>query len=139
MFLHPRESALMTRLFFALLLLIGLSLDAAAQSLPSPSTWKNQRGSFLYVSFIDSGGNFRGQFINNASNFQCKGTSYDTAGRAAGPVVFFVVTFAPCNTVTRWRGRWTGQTIKTTWDLTYVDQNGQVRTMKGSDDFQQVQ
>lgn len=114
-------------------------VNANAQSLPSPSTWKNQRGSVLTIETVDPAGTFKGKFTNSAPGFRCQGKPYDASGRATGSNLFFVVTFTECNTVTRWRGRLSANRIPTTWSLRYVDaQTGAFRSLNGSDAFDRV-
>jgi len=126
----------MRRLIIAFVVLLATWGASQAQTLPVPSTWLNQRGSILTITTIDTAGNLKGTFVNNAAGFSCKGTPYDVAGAVKGADLFFYVTFGPCNTITVWRGRMKGAEISTQWELKYVDSaKGQFADLKGSDDF----
>lgn len=127
----------MFRLISALLLLAAMSVSAFAQSIPAGSSWKNQRGSQMYVANTDINGNFSGTYINNAAGFQCQGTPYQLAGRAGGSHLTFVVVWknfaADCHSKTVWRGRLIGTTtIQTHWVLTGPG----IPTLRGADTFQ---
>ena len=129
----------MFRIAASFLFCVCLSISATAQSLPSPSTWRNQRGSVLAIEAVDSAGVFKGKFTNSAAGFQCQGKPYDASGRITGSRLFFVVTFTECNTVTRWRGRIAGDRMPTTWSLRYVDsQSGAFKSLNGSDAFNRL-
>ena len=110
---------------------------AHAQSLPAPSFWKNQRGSELKVWAV-SGGAIQGEFTNNAPGFECQGIPYPAVGRETANGLFFVVTFARCNSLTRWQGYVRGSRMFTKWTLFYVKPNGSPGTLSGSDIFQRT-
>ena len=91
--------------FFALTVALSLvSFDALAQSVPVPSTWKNQRNSVLTISSIDASGKLTGTYVNNAPGTLCLTTPYGAAGRVSGKTVRFWVNFtgAGCFTVSEW-------------------------------------
>lgn len=118
-------------LIFALFV---FTASTKADPLPSPSVWKNQRGSVLEVWSV-VGGAILGEFINNAPGFECQGIPYPAAGRDTPNGLFFVVTFAKCNSFTRWRGYVRGNQMITNWTLYYIKPNGQPSTINGNDVF----
>ena len=107
---------------------------ASAQTVPAPSTWVNQRTSVLTILFVDSTGDFRGTYVNNADGTQCKGFPYPASGHTDGAKVSFAVTFAPCNTVTVWEGKIKGATFNTTFEAAYPN-NGRIEIWRGPDIF----
>lgn len=111
--------------------------NAQADALPAPSFWKNQRGSELQV-WTANGGTFQGQFINNAQGFECQGIPYPAVGRETVTGLFFVVTFAKCNSLTRWYGYVRGSQMFTRWQLFYIKPDGTPGTVNGSDVFQRI-
>ena len=116
---------------------------AAAQPLPVPSSWQNQRGSTLSISSIDSFGNFRGTYINRASGFGCQNSPYPVVGYTSGSTVNFVVTWnnnvMNCLSVTAWNGAINGATLTTYWQLGAGNpNNGQVSISYGQDYFQRI-
>src|SRR5262249_9229627 len=125
-----------------LFLLIASATHCLAQALPAPSVWQNQRGSVMKILALDPAtGAFSGIYINNAVGFKCQGTPYAMWGGARGSRVVFNVIWKnnveDCKSSTVWYGRTFYRTIQTNWVLTYVDQNGNIRKMRGSDTFQQ--
>ena len=134
----------MFRTLAALCLFLSVgSFAAQAQTLPPNSSWKNQRGSEMKIGSIDEKGAFIGEYINNATGFDCRGTpGYEVKGSQSGNRVWFVVVWKNadknCNSVTAWRGRLRGRTMNTTWSLAYVDQSGRLRVLNGQDTFQQT-
>lgn len=116
------------------LLLAG---EALAQGLPAPSYWKNERGSELFI-WSSNNGAIQGIFTNHAQGFQCQGIPYPAAGAVKPTSLYFVVTFAQCNSFTRWVGRTNGSQMPTSWTLFYVDGNGQPQKLKGADTFTRI-
>ena len=128
----------MFRIIAALLVFLASVVQCAAQGLPAPSYWQNQRGSIMKILALDpSTGNFSGIYINNAVGFRCQGTPYDLQGRARGPNVVFRVVWKnwaeDCKSTTVWYGRLVGTTLYTKWVLTRV---GITKKLKGTDTFQ---
>lgn len=129
----------MAKLFTFLTIFFSLAtFDANAQGISGNSIWKNQRGSQMTIASVDATGKFVGQFVNQAAGFECAGQTYDLVGRLTGAKFFFVVTFTKCNTVTRWAGRVVGKQLRTNWNLIYVDPNGAIKKLNGSDVFNRV-
>ena len=117
--------------------------QAVGQSLPAPSTWKNQRGSEMKIVSAEAGGKFKGQYVNNAAGFGCQGVPYDLEGQVSGRrISFFVVWANPtksCNSLTSWRGTLSADNISTRWELAYIDRSsGRVKILRGSDRFEKV-
>jgi Avidin family len=115
--------------------LLLLVTSALADTLPAPSSWKNQRGSELDVWAV-SGGAIQGEFTNNAAGFECQGIPYPAVGHETASGFFFVVTFAKCNSLTRWQGQVRGSQMFTKWKLFYIKPNGAPGVLTGSDTFQ---
>ncbi|KRQ96804.1 MULTISPECIES: avidin/streptavidin family protein [Bradyrhizobium] len=114
-----------------------LSAEVMAQGLPAPSYWKNERGSELFV-WSNNNGAIQGVFTNHAQGFACQGIPYPASG-AFGPTgLYFVVTFAQCNSFTRWVGKTHGSQMPTSWTLFYIDKNGRPSKLKGKDTFTRV-
>ncbi|WP_312012852.1 avidin/streptavidin family protein [Bradyrhizobium sp. SBR1B] len=114
-----------------------LSAEATAQGLPAPSYWKNERGSELFV-WSANGGAIQATFTNHAQGFACQGIPYPASGAASQTGLYFVVTFAQCNSFTRWIGTVKGSVMPTSWTLFYVDKNGKPLKTKGTDTFTRV-
>ncbi|WP_247567309.1 avidin/streptavidin family protein, partial [Bradyrhizobium sp. 151] len=114
-----------------------LSAEAIAQGLPAPSYWKNERGSELFVWSANSGA-IQGTFTNHAQGFACQGIPYPASGAVSPAGLYFVVTFAQCNSFTRWVGKLNGSQMPTSWTLFYVDKNGKPGKLKGADTFTRV-
>lgn len=114
-----------------------LSGEAMAQGLPAPSYWKNERGSELFV-LSANGGAIQGTFTNHARGFACQGIPYPASGAVSSTDLYFVVTFAQCNSFTRWVGKISGPQMPTSWMLFYVDKNGKPSKLKGADTFTRV-
>jgi Avidin family len=119
---------------FSVLMLSG---SAFAQSIPAPSFWKNQRGSELSIWSLN-GGRFEGVFTNRAPGFACQGIPYPVTGQVTPQGFFFVVTFAKCNSFTRWYGRVNGSQMPTKWNLYYIGSDGTPGSLAGSDVFTRV-
>lgn len=122
---------------FLIAQLLLLSGEASAQGLSAPSYWRNERGSELFVWTVDNGA-IQGTFINQAQGFACQGIPYPASGALKPTGLYFVVTFAQCNSFTRWAGRTNGSKMPTSWTLFYVDGNGKLRKLKGADVFTRV-
>jgi hypothetical protein len=120
----------MRKLLLAFFVLLASQTFAAADPLPAPSFWQNQRGSTLQ---IFSAGQVSGIFVNNAAGFQCKGIPYPVTGTSTASAVVFTVVFAQCNSQTTWRGTVRGNTMPTSWVLTYPGGK-----MRGKDLFTRV-
>jgi hypothetical protein len=43
-----------------------------------------------------------------------------------------------CNSITAWRGTLSGNALRTRWSLSYVDAQGQLRTLVGRDTFRKA-
>ncbi|MGY4616030.1 hypothetical protein ACVWZ4_001257 [Bradyrhizobium sp. USDA 4472] len=117
--------------------LLFVSAQATAQGLPAPSYWKNERGSELFVWSVNSGA-IQATFTNRAQGFSCQGIPYPASGAVNSTGLYFVVTFAQCNSFTRWIGAVNGSTIPTSWTLFYVDKYGKPSKTKGTDTFIRV-
>jgi Avidin family len=120
----------MRKLFLAFFVLLASQTLAAADPLPAPSFWQNQRGSTLE---IFSAGNVSGVFINRASGFQCQNIPYPVTGTSTASTVVFTVNFVQCNSQTTWRGSVRGIKMFTQWVLTYPGGK-----MRGKDRFMRV-
>jgi avidin family protein len=139
-----REVAGMSRFILALLLFVGASASAFAQSVPVPSYWLNQRGSEmkLYPTVPPWLGSFNGIYMNHAAGFKCQASPtnppYQLTGRARGAYVTFKVVWdngvQNCNSTAVWHGRVVGKTIITHWILFGP---GIVPPLRGVDVFQQ--
>ncbi|WP_407114241.1 avidin/streptavidin family protein [Bradyrhizobium sp. LMG 9283] len=114
-----------------------LCAEARAQGLPAPSYWKNERGSELFVWSANSG-SIQGTFTNHAQGFACQGIPYPASGAVRPTGLYFVVTFAQCNSFTQWVGKVNGPQMPTSWTLFYVDKNGKPSKLKGADIFTRV-
>ena len=44
-----------------------------------------------------------------------------------------------CDSITVWKGRLRGTKIRARWDLSYVDGDGNIRMLRGSDTFERAQ
>ncbi|TYL75334.1 avidin/streptavidin family protein [Bradyrhizobium cytisi] len=111
--------------------------EVMAQGLSAPSYWKNERGSELFIWSANNGA-IQGTFTNHAQGFACQGIPYPASG-AIGPTgLYFVVTFAQCNSFTRWVGKTNGSQMPASWMLFYVDKNGKPSKLKGADVFTRV-
>jgi Avidin family len=90
---------------------------------------------------MDAQGHFTGVYINHAAGFACQSTPYDLSGLAWGDHVKFVVRWknwaADCKSVTVWRGRVIGKTLKTWWVLYTHQDDGTISILRGEDIFQQ--
>jgi hypothetical protein len=124
----------MRRTALAFLVLITASVTAFAQSLPSWSIWKNQRGSILKVLAVAPDQTFTGIYINNEPGFACQGTPFNLTGRASGSKVTFTVlwknAWQDCKSKTVWYGFDLGPTMPTKWTLTSAS-----GTLTGFDQF----
>jgi hypothetical protein len=120
----------MRRLLLTFIVLLASQVLAAADPLPAPSFWQNQRGSTLE---IFSAGNISGIFINRAPGFQCQNIPYPVTGTSTSSTVVFTVNFFQCNSQTTWRGTVRGNKMPTRWVLTYPG-----GTMHGTDLFTRV-
>ncbi len=112
----------MRRTALAFVILVTASVTAFAQSLPSWSIWKNQRGSIMKVFAVAPDRSFKGVYINNAPGFGCQGTPFDLTGRVSGSKVTFTVVWKnawqDCKSKTVWYGVDLGITMPTKWTLT---------------------
>jgi hypothetical protein len=121
--------------FITYSLAVLLSIGAAsAQTLSAPSVWTNQRGSVLTILLMDAAGNFQGTYVNNAPDTQCRGFPYGAKGSVKGDQVTLIVTFAPCDTVTVWKGRAAGAAINTRFEAAYPN-GGHIEIWRGADNF----
>jgi hypothetical protein len=128
----------MKRILLALVVLLGFQSFADAQVMPTPSLWRNQRGSTLEVNFVDSFGPFQGMFTNQANGYDCKGIPYPATGASRGSTVFFQTTFVKCYSQATWFGVMNGNTINTRWILIYVPPNGRLKRSEGTDVFTRI-
>jgi len=125
----------MSKFFLSVAALLLSCVIASAQTPPAPSRWVNQRGSELLVLTADGQGGFSGYFTNRAAGFGCQNQPYAATGKPVQNKFYFVVTFPECNTVTVWRSIIVGNTIRSYWDLSYVDSAGTLRRANGTDVF----
>ncbi|SEM90269.1 avidin/streptavidin family protein [Bradyrhizobium sp. OK095] len=131
----------MVRVVALLLILMGVStVCASAQQLPIPSSWQNQSGSELTVFAPGANGGFVGQYVNQATGFDCQNMPFDASGRSGAGNVRFVVTwknsFKSCNSVAAWTGTLAGNVMTTQWELAYVDPaTGRLKIARGNDVF----
>jgi Avidin family len=127
------------RIIYVLLFFLSFTAVATAQGISSGSAWKNQRGSEFIVTSVDVQGKLVGQYVNNATGFECQGVPFDVFGTTTGSHVWFAVIWKnatmTCNSLTVWRGRVAGKKIRTAWELFYIDQKGVVRKLIGRDTF----
>jgi Avidin family len=117
--------------------LLFFSSQLMAQGLQAPSYWKNEKGSELFI-WSSDGRAFRGIFTNHAQGFECQDIPYPASGAVGPKGLYFVVTFAKCNTVTRWIGKTNGSQMPTRWKLFYVDANGNPSQLKGTNIFTRI-
>jgi hypothetical protein len=115
--------------------ILVFATTALADTLPAPSSWKNQRGSVLNITSVDASGSIQGDFTNNADGFDCKGISYPVSGKTGSRGLWFVVTFAKCDSFTIWRGHVKGSQMSTKWTLFYVTDKGLPAKLSGSDTY----
>jgi hypothetical protein len=116
----------MYRIVTALLFLVATTVGTLAQSLPVPSFWQNQRGSYMKLYSMDAQGHFIGVYMNNAEGFKCRyspfNPPYQVTGKAHGAKVRFTVVWdngvQNCNSTTVWHGLLNGKTLATVWILT---------------------
>ena len=120
----------MRKLLLAFIVLLASQTLAAADPLPAPSSWVNQRGSTLD---IFSAGTIYGVFVNQASGFQCQNIPYPVTGTSTASTVVFTVNFVQCNSQTTWKGSVHGNKMPTRWVLTYPGGK-----MRGKDLFTRV-
>jgi hypothetical protein len=125
----------MHRLLLAFFILVVTGVAASAASLPSWSTWENQRHSIMKVHVVQSNGTFTGVYINNASGFACQGLpGFPLTGRTNGNRVIFKVVWnngiQNCHSTTVWYGFDQGDLMPTNWILT-----GPSGTQRGFDLF----
>ena len=129
----------MLRPCIAQLLLVAATCCATAQSLPVPSYWQNQRGSQMSLYSMDAQGHFTGTYVNHAAGFACQNSPFAVAGQSNGAVVTFTVIWnngiLNCNSNTVWRGRVTGNTMRTLWVLRGTN----IPPLRGKDIFQRQQ
>lgn len=124
----------------ALAVVLGATAGCA-QNIPPNSTWVNQRGSTLRIVSIDSAtGALRGEYINQAAGFECKGTPYVATGWVDSEKIAFSVHWknatADCKSITSWTGYLEKGFLVTDWDLTYIDAElGRPAVIRGSDTF----
>ncbi len=129
------EDEMLGRSLGVLALLLTGGASASAQDLTAPSTWTGQRASVLSISAVDSSGNIKGTYLNNAAGTDCINSAYDVGGKLSGDTIVFYVTFSDCNTVTIWNGRIRGSTIITRFESAYPDKGGQLKLLWGNDIF----
>lgn len=124
------------------LVLLLASFPAAAQDdARTNAVWENQRGSYLHITAVTPEGMIAGFFVNNAPNFQCRGTPYPLIGWIApgtNTITFSVMWkngHANCRSLTTWAGVFSGDSsrITTTWLLVFNGQQG--APMQGQDTF----
>lgn len=123
------------RIALASLLSLTSAASVVAQSIPTPSTWVNQRNSVLTIDSIDDKGKIIGKFVNNAPDTECKGASFDLSGKQKGGSIIVAVVFTPCKTVTVWKGKITGSTFKTRFRAAYPNDKGEIVIWRGTDVF----
>jgi hypothetical protein len=131
----------MYRIIAALFLLLASAAAASAQGL-FPSVWQGQRGALLKVLAVDPAtGNFSGVFVSGPAG-TCPGVPYDLVGRIRGPRVVFQTSrnWTPdCRATTVWSGRFVSPTTVAARGITtYVDPNGRVTRVRGTEVFQRI-
>lgn len=99
-----------------------LAGNASAKGLDALSTWVNQSGSYMSISYVLSDGSFMGSYINNAQGTGCQGTPYTLSGRSVGDTLGFTVSWnngtQNCNSTTSWTGYLDSSgNIITKWNL----------------------
>ncbi|MGI9400005.1 MAG: avidin/streptavidin family protein [Rhizobiaceae bacterium] len=122
---------------------------AGTRLLAGASTWTNQSGSTATISFTQSATQpgvytVSGNYINNASGFNCQGTPYPLTGiyYANTQTISFSVAWsnsaADCASVTGWTGYIdiSSSTLQmpTNWNLAYASPGGG-KIMTGQDVF----
>lgn len=123
--------------------------DFEENMLAVASSWTNQSGSVASLSFEKSASQpnvyvVSGTYVNNATEYQCKGTPYPLSGvyYANTETVSFSVAWSnsseDCQSVTGWTGYidiYSSQMkIETKWNLAYSDVSGR-QIEQGSDTF----
>jgi hypothetical protein len=131
----------MFRILAALFLLLASAAGALAQGL-FPSVWQSQRCALLKVLAVDPAtGNFTGSFISGPAG-TCQGVPYHLVGRVRGPRVMFQTSrnwTTDCRVTTFWSGRFVSPTTLVTRGLaTYLEPNGRVARMRGTEVFQRI-
>lgn len=116
------------------------SAQIAATALTAPSHWRNDRGSELKILSLDAQGRFKGEYLNKAPGFGCRDTPFDVTGGITGDEVRFLVLWKnateSCNSMTVWRGRLSGDTLATEWELARTDEKtGGIAILRGSSTF----
>ena len=113
---------------------------ALAQAIQPNTTWKNNRGSELTISAVDTTGKLTGTYVNRAAGFQCQNTPYPVIGWIEDDKISFSVRWKSvamdCKSITSWTGYLSGNRIISDWDLVYTD-TGENRPMlyRGTDYF----
>jgi hypothetical protein len=125
-------------------LLCFTASDVFAQALPAPSSWQNQRRSVMSVVAVDpTTGAIKGQYTNNAAGFACQGVPFDLGGKTSGNKVTLIVVWKnatmSCDSITVWKGRVSGNKIRTRWELSYVNGAGSIKELRGADAFERTQ
>ncbi len=133
----------MLRSVLAFVAVVAACSAAAAEVLPAPSVWKNQRGSELTVTKVEPNGNFTGTFVNRAPGFGCQNEPFDASGHAWSRRVVFTVVWKnakqDCRSTTTWFGLMTSKTMQTTWQLSAIDpKSGRPKLRWGRDRFDRV-
>jgi hypothetical protein len=129
------------RIFIAAAFLAGSISNASAQGIPASSTWKNQRGSILEITSVDSStGVITGKFTNNAPNTLCIGTPYDIVGHTLknGGVFFGSHSHHPATPSLHGGGQSLERASRRLWALSVIDdESGAIETVSGADTFTQ--
>jgi hypothetical protein len=129
----------MFRLIVALFVLVASAATSSAQGL-LPAVWKGDQGAILKVLSRDSG-NFSGVFLSRPAG-PCPVVPYDVAGRVGGHRVVFQTTrkwTTDCRVTAVWHGRMVNPTtLATTFVATFVEPNGRVRKVRGTEVFRRI-
>jgi Avidin family len=131
------------KLALAVAIIFFSATEVPAQSLPAPSSWENQRKSTMNIVAVDPAtGNVKGLYTNNAAGFDCQGVPFDLGGKISGNRVTLIVVWKnatiSCDSITVWKGRISGNTVRTKWQVSYVDSGGNLKTLRGADTFVQA-
>jgi hypothetical protein len=68
--------------------------------------------------------------------------TFDLGGQIVGDKARLIVAWknaaVSCEAMTVWRGRVRGPTLRSRWELFFVDENGDIKRLRGSESFEQV-
>ena len=93
----------------------------------------------MTVDQLASDGTFTGTYVNKAAGFSCQNEIMAVRGITAASLVTFWVRWknanVDCQSITTWVGSVSGDTLRTEWNLVYVNFAGNAAYARGSDDF----